>query len=63
MQAARSLNEEPELLRQMGYDPIHPDILAERLNQSTAEIYAQLTELELEGTVIACSGGRFQRIQ
>lgn len=63
LQAARSLNEEPELLRQMGYDPIHPDILAERLNQSTAEIYAQLTELELEGTVIACSGGRFQRIQ
>ena len=51
------------LLAMMGYDPIHPDLLAEKCKLATDEIYAQLTELELDGVVAAMPGGRFQRIK
>lgn len=51
------------LLQQMGYDPIHPDQLAERLQLPAAEIYAQLTELELDGHIAPLAGGRYQRIK
>ncbi|ASP17014.1 DNA protecting protein DprA [Neisseria sp. oral taxon 020 str. F0370] len=51
------------LLDKMGYDPIHPDTLAERLGLSAADIYAALLEMELEGRVAAASGGRYQRIR
>ena len=55
--------EENSLLAIMGYDPIHPDLLAEKCKLATDEIYAQLTELELDGVVAAMPGGRFQRIK
>lgn len=51
------------LLAMMGYDPIHPDLLAEKCKLATDEIYAQLTELELDGVVASMPGGRFQRIK
>lgn len=51
------------LLAMMGYDPIHPDLLAEKCKLATDEIYAQLTELELDSVVAAMPGGRFQRIK
>ena len=51
------------LLDKMGYDPIHPDTLAERLGLPAADIYAALLEMELEGRVAAASGGRYQRIR
>lgn len=51
------------LLTQMGYDPIHPDQLAERLGWATSEVYAALTELELDGKIATMSGGRYQRVQ
>ena len=51
------------LLAMMGYDPIHPVLLAEKCKLATDEIYAQLTELELDGVVAAMPGGRFQRIK
>ena len=51
------------LLTMMGYDPIHPDLLAEKCKLATDEIYAQLTELELDGVVASMPGGRFQRIK
>lgn len=50
------------LLDAMGYDPIHPDLLAEKLNLSTADVYAQLLEWELEGIIKVMAGGRYQRI-
>ena len=55
--------EENSLLAIMGYDPIHPDLLAEKCKLATDEIYAQLTELELDGVVASMPGGRFQRIK
>lgn len=58
-----SLNEISELLRQMGYDPVYPDTLAEQLGMNIADVYAQLTEWELEGIVAAVSGGRYQRVK
>ena len=47
----------------MGYDPIHPDTLAEQTEQPAADIYAQLTEWELDGIVASMAGGRYQRIK
>ncbi|MBR6877295.1 MAG: DNA-processing protein DprA [Neisseriaceae bacterium] len=51
-----------QLLNKMGYDPIHPDQLAEQLTLPTSDIYATLLELELDGKIAALSGGRYQRI-
>ena len=57
-----STNEHP-LLTKMGYDPIHPDTLAEQTGQPAADIYARLTEWELDGIVASMAGGRYQRIK
>lgn len=54
---------EHPLLAAMGYDPVHPDSLAQALNVPAADIYAQLLELELENAVAAMPGGRYQRIK
>ena len=51
------------LLEAMGYDPIHPDILAQQTNTAAADVYAQLLEYELDGIVAALPGGRYQRIK
>ncbi|MDO4434010.1 MAG: DNA-processing protein DprA [Alysiella sp.] len=51
------------LLQAMGYDPIHPDNLAQNLCLPAADIYAMLLECELDGQVAALSGGRYQRIK
>ncbi|MDO4644153.1 MAG: hypothetical protein Q4A74_09980, partial [Cardiobacteriaceae bacterium] len=51
------------LLHQMGYDPVHPDSLADRLDLATADVYALLLEMELAGLVSAMPGGRYQRIR
>ncbi|OSI17516.1 DNA protecting protein DprA [Neisseria dumasiana] len=58
----RGPSEHP-LLAAMGYSPVHPDSLAEQLNLSAADIYAQLLELELEKIVSPMPGGRYQRIK
>ena len=54
---------EHPLLAKMGYDPIHPDTLAEQTGLPAADIYAQLTEWELDGMVASMAGGRYQRIK
>lgn len=51
-----------QLWQKMGYDPIHPDVLADLCQLSAAEIYDCLIEWELEGRVAGLSGGRFQKI-
>ena len=50
------------LLQQMGYDPVHPDALAEALGLPAGRVYEQLLEWELAGMVAAASGGRYQRV-
>ena len=50
------------LLQAMGYDAIHPDSLAERLKLPAADVYAELTLLEINGQIAPLSGGRYQRI-
>ena len=54
---------EDELLNAMGYDPVHPDILAQQTAWSAADVYARLLEYELDGLVAALPGGRYQRIK
>lgn len=49
-------------LAAMGYDPMHPDQLAEQLAAPAAEVYGRLLEWELEGMIAALPGGRYQRI-
>ena len=58
----KSTAEHP-LLAKMGYDPIHPDTLAEQTGHPAADIYARLTEWELDGIVASMAGGRYQRIK
>lgn len=50
------------VLLAMGFDPIHPDSLAQTLKMGTADVYAELLELELAGKISPETGGRFQRI-
>ncbi len=52
-----------ELLHAMGYDPIHPDSLAQALAWPAADVYAKLLEYELDNVVAAMPGGRYQRIK
>ena len=51
------------MLAQMGFEPVHPDALAQRLGMAAADVYAELTELELAGSIAALPGGRYQRVQ
>jgi len=51
------------LLDAMGYDPVHPDTLAQQLQFPAADVYAELLELELDGKVASLAGGRYQRIE
>ncbi len=53
---------ESPLLHAMGYDAIHPDSLAQALGIPAAEVYAELTLLEINGEVAPLAGGRYQRI-
>ena len=50
------------ILDRMGFDPVHPDVLAEQLGMPAADLYAELLELELDGSIAAMPGGRYQRI-
>ena len=52
-----------ELFAAMGYDPVHPDSLAQSLGLPAADVYARLLELELDGQIAAMTGGRYQRIK
>lgn len=54
---------EDELLNAMGYDPVHPDILAQQTTWAAADVYARLLEYELDGIVAVLPGGRYQRIK
>lgn len=49
------------LLKALGFDPVNLDTLVARTGISTAELQAQLLELELEGHVSRLPGGLFQR--
>lgn len=55
--------EQHPVWQQMGYTPVHPDTLAEQTGISAADIYALLTEWELEGKIAAMAGGRYQRLR
>ncbi|HFC6391826.1 TPA: DNA-processing protein DprA [Neisseria meningitidis] len=51
------------ILDKMGFGPVHPDVLAGQLAMPAADLYAALLELELDGSVAAMPGGRYQRIR
>jgi DNA processing protein len=55
-------NSEDTLLRAMGHDPVSLDALQARCGWSTAQLQAQLLELELMGQVGRLPGGLFQRV-
>ena len=50
------------LLETMGFDPVHPDLLAQKLNIDAALLYQELLMLELAGKIKTTTGGRFQRL-
>jgi DNA processing protein len=53
---------EGALLRAMGHDPVSLDALQARCGWPTAQLQAQLLELELMGQVGRLQGGLFQRV-
>jgi DNA processing protein len=53
---------ERELLRALGHDPVGLDALQARCGWPTAQLQAQLLEMELMGLVGRLPGGLFQRI-
>ncbi|PRC94481.1 DNA-processing protein DprA [Solimicrobium silvestre] len=53
---------ESELLIAIGYDPIHPDVLAQRCNVDSGELSAKLLMLELDGHVEVLAGGLYRRL-
>lgn len=55
-------SEEAVLLRAMGHDPVSLDALQARCGWPTAQLQAQLLELELMGQVGRLPGGLFQRL-
>jgi DNA processing protein len=58
------LSDDPEnaLLRALGHDPVSLDALQARCGWPTAQLQAELMELELVGQVARLPGGLFQRI-
>ncbi len=54
---------ESALLRAMGYDAVHPDSLAQTLGIPAADVYAEITLLEMAGAVAPLAGGRYQRVK
>jgi DNA processing protein len=50
------------LLRALGHDPVGLDALQARCGWPTAQLQAQLLELELMGQVGRLPGGLFQRL-
>ena len=50
------------LLAQMGHDPTGLDALQARCGLATAQLQAQLLELELAGQIVRLPGGLFQRL-
>ena len=55
--------EKKRILQAMGFDPIHPDSLAQHLQMHPANLYAILLDLELDGIVATTSNGFYQRLQ
>ncbi len=51
------------LIQSMGFDPVSLEALQARSGLATAQLQAQLMELELEGQVARLPGGLFQRLQ
>jgi len=60
--ASTDMDNEDELLQRMGHDPVGLDALQARCGWPTAQLQAQLLELELMGQVGRLPGGLFQRI-
>jgi len=59
--AGQPVEAENALLQALGYDPVGLDALQARCGLPTAELQAQLLELELRGVVRRLPGGLFQR--
>jgi predicted Rossmann fold nucleotide-binding protein DprA/Smf involved in DNA uptake len=50
------------LAEAMGFEPIHIDLLAERLRRPPGELLGALFTLELAGVVVQQAGGLFRRV-
>ncbi len=50
------------VLDALGFDPLHLDAIQARCGMDTAELQAQLVELELQGRIARMDDGRYQRL-
>ncbi|MFZ6655203.1 DNA-processing protein DprA [Undibacterium sp. TJN19] len=60
--AATLVASEHAILKELGYDPMHMDILASRTGIDIASLNAQLLNLELDGQLESLPGGLFRRL-
>lgn len=61
-QQAVATNITNPVLIAMGFEPIEIDKICTNLNLSFADVCPQLLELELDGKIVNCGSGRYQRI-
>ncbi|MEO6624792.1 MAG: DNA-processing protein DprA [Burkholderiaceae bacterium] len=61
-QEASAAGSEAALERALGFEPVGLDALLARTGLATADLQAQLMQLELQGQVVRLPGGLFQRI-
>lgn len=55
-------NDESELLRHLGYDSVHIDVIIERSGLTIDRVSSMLLALELRGLIAVGPGGMYQRI-
>lgn len=51
-----------DVLTKMGFDPVHPDELAQRCKLDCGQLTAQLVMLEMDGRVESIAGGYYRRL-
>lgn len=55
-------NDESRILKAMGFDPVAPDVLAQRCGMSIADLNAHMLTLELQGLLETLPGGTVRRV-
>jgi DNA processing protein len=62
-EAAQEKEKVNDVLKELGFDPVTVDALAQRTALRTEDLLGQILELELNGQIARLPGGRIQRIR
>ena len=62
IQAEPDCQEGKKFLDEIGYDPVHLDVIAQRTSMDMTELSMHLLDLELQGHLVSLPGGLVQRL-